>query len=59
MQFYGCGWQDFADTASAERLPKEHELYFLQEYLAGGSLHQMVLKAMTSQVFPWPVKQDA
>ncbi len=56
MQFYGCGWADTDDADSARGGQEEtqqlqhQDLYFLQELMRGGSLHQLVLKAMASPV---------
>jgi hypothetical protein len=50
VQFYGCGWSQEAEEGVHVTLG--HQLFFLQEYMEGGTLHQMVLKAMTSKVWP-------
>ncbi len=48
MQFYGCGWPQEAEDGVHAALG--HQLFFLQEYMEGGTLQRMVLRAMTSKV---------
>ena len=48
VRFYGCGWSQEAEEG--DHIASGQQLFFLQECLMGGTLHQMVLKAMGSTV---------
>lgn len=58
VAFYGCGWS--RDTEEEEcgkgseqhgqAGPPEHQLFFVQEYLEGGTLQAMVFEAMEDEV---------
>ncbi|GAB4820884.1 hypothetical protein N2152v2_007930 [Parachlorella kessleri] len=52
VRFYGCGWTrvtEEEESTHGGRPPTHHQLFFTQEYMEGGTLQELVVRAMTNQ----------